>query len=104
MKKNNYVGGHIYGHQRDGFTWDEGPHVSFTKHTYVRDLFVQNIEGNFLEFESSVSNSYQGNWIPHPAQSNLYAIPEPKRTACLNDFLEERQGDKQAKRPAKYAE
>ena len=35
-EKNDYCGGHIYSHHINGFTWDEGPHVSFTKHEHVR--------------------------------------------------------------------
>ncbi|MCP9890262.1 FAD-dependent oxidoreductase [Cyanobium sp. Aljojuca 7D2] len=87
FEKNKYAGGHIYSHQRDGFTWDEGPHVSFTNNDYVRKLLADSIEGDYHEFECNVSNYYQGSWIPHPAQSNLFAVPQPKRSECLKDFL-----------------
>ena len=39
------AGGHSYSHQRDGFVWDEGPHVSFSKHPYVRDLLEESVQG-----------------------------------------------------------
>jgi protoporphyrinogen oxidase len=87
---NSYAGGHIYSHQRDGFTWDEGPHVSFTQNPYVRELFEQSVQGDFLDYPVEVSNYFRGSWIPHPAQANLYAVPEPIRTECLNNFLESR--------------
>lgn len=87
-----HTGGHIFSHKRNGYTWDEGPHVSFTKHQYVKDLFAKSVAGDFLELPVHPTNHYQGSWIPHPAQSNLWAVPEPLRTQCLNDFLATREG------------
>jgi protoporphyrinogen oxidase len=104
FERNSYAGGHIYSHHRDGFVWDEGPHISFTKHPYVRELFEQSVNGELLEYECKVSNWYRGNWIPHPAQSNLYAVPEPERTACLDDFLNTRKTTAEDKVPSSYAE
>jgi protoporphyrinogen oxidase len=86
FEKNSYAGGHIHSWENNGFTWDEGPHVSFTKHAYVRDLFEENVKGQLLEYPVETSNFYQGHWIPHPAQSNLWAVPEPLRRRCLEDF------------------
>ena len=90
FEKNKYFGGHLYSHKVDGFVWDEGPHISFTKHDYVRDLFEKSTKGDYFEFESNVANFFQGNWIPHPAQSNLYAIPEELKNQCVKDFLDAR--------------
>lgn len=89
-EKNHYPGGHIHTEFLDGFTWDEGPHISFTKHQYVRELFEKNVDGEYLEYPVETGNYFHGHWIPHPAQSNLYAVPEPLRQRCLDDFLEMR--------------
>lgn len=45
-EKNNYAGGHIHSEIIDGFTWDEGPHVSFTKNEYVKKLLADNVNKN----------------------------------------------------------
>ena len=90
FEKNNYAGGHIYSEKRDGFTWDIGPHVSFTSNEYVKNLFNESVEGNYLEQVVNVSNYYKGHWIPHPAQTNLWAVPQPLRSQCLKSFLESR--------------
>jgi protoporphyrinogen oxidase len=86
----SHAGGHIYSHHRDGFVWDEGPHVSFTQNAYVRDLFEQSVKGRMLDYPVEVSNYFHGSWIPHPAQSNLFAAPEALRDSCLDDFLKTR--------------
>ena len=83
----SYAGGHIYSRTKEGFTWDEGPHVSFTDNLYVRGLFEQSVDGAVLDFPVIVSNYYKGSWIPHPAQSNLFATPPDIKKKCLDDFL-----------------
>jgi protoporphyrinogen oxidase len=88
FEKNNYVGGHVATHERDGCFWDEGPHVSFTKNKIVRDLFTATTKVPILDYPTSVGNWYQNNWIPHPAQTNLYAVPARLSLKCLEDFLQ----------------
>jgi len=85
-----YFGGHIYSEVRDGFIWDDGPHVSYTDNEYVKTLFAESVKGQYVEYETYVSNYYRGQWIEHPAQSNLYQISEPLRSQCLKSFLESR--------------
>lgn len=102
VEKKHHAGGHIYSHQINGFTWDEGPHVSFTKHKYVKDLFAKSLNGEYLEYPVYPTNYYKGHWINHPAQSNLYAVPEPIRTKCLNDFLSSRNENQEEFVPKNY--
>lgn len=94
FEKNSYLGGHIHSEIIDGFTWDEGPHVSFTKNEYVKTLLADNVSQEYLEYPVETANYYRGHWIPHPAQSNLYAVPEQLRAVCLNDFLKTRDQQK----------
>ncbi len=84
----DHYGGHIYSWQRDGFTWDDGPHISFTMNEYVKDLFAECVDGEYEEVAIKATNCYQGHWIDHPAQTALWQIPEPLRTRCLESFLE----------------
>jgi len=102
FEKNNYIGGHIHSYLNYGFIWDEGPHVSFTKHVYVKELFRKSVNNSFLQFPIETSNYFYGNWIPHPAQSNLYAIPQPLRDKVLTDFLDSRSEQKNS--PNNYEE
>ena len=95
-----HYGGHIFSFVRDGFTWDDGPHVLFTDSEYVKQVFAEGVNGEFEERAPEVTNYYQGHWIEHPAQSNLYQIPEPLRTQCLESFMEAR--SRELTRPANY--
>jgi len=100
-----HYGGHVYSEEQDGFVWDDGPHVSYTKNEYIQQLFAELVGGQFEEVQAEVVNYYHGHWIDHPAQSNLHQIPEPLRTQCLNSFLESRvQNPAEQAPPANYEE
>lgn len=90
LERNGHAFGHSSSVRRDGFTWDIGPHVSFTKHQYVKSLFEQSVDGELEELEVRVGNYYRGFWIDHPAQTALHQVPQPERDACLASFLETR--------------
>ncbi|MCX2574014.1 protoporphyrinogen/coproporphyrinogen oxidase [Pedobacter sandarakinus] len=104
FEKKNHSGGHIHSEILNGFTWDEGPHLSFTKHQYVKDLFFKSIAGEVEEFTGVPTNYYKGSWIPHPAQSNLYALPEEIKNECLEDFLNTRAAIDKEHKPENYQE
>ena len=91
LESKSHAFGHISSYEREGFTWDEGPHVSFTKHAYVRELFEDSLVGKFEEYEVTTGNYFKDRWIDHPAQSNLYQVPEPLRSQCLDSFLSSRE-------------
>lgn len=103
LEKNEYPFGHLHSELRDGFRWDEGPHVSFTKHAYVRDLFAENVNGSFEEYPVQTINYFRGHWINHPAQSSLYQIPEPLRSQCLDAFIAARKNPSDSA-PSNYQE
>ena len=84
----DHYGGHVHSWVRDGITWDDGPHISFTTNEYVRNLFAENVDDDYEELEIRATNYFRGHWIDHPAQTHLYQVPEPLRTQCLRSFLE----------------
>ena len=43
LEKKAYPGGHTATHCRDGFVFDEGPHVSFTKMDKVKSIFAETL-------------------------------------------------------------
>lgn len=85
----DYIGGHTASHQfAGGWTFDEGPHVSFTNDARIKELLAANIEGRFEEFPSKINNYWRGYWIKHPAQINLHGLPADLVTKILLEFVE----------------
>jgi protoporphyrinogen oxidase len=81
-------GGHCASEEKQGFTWDDGPHISFTANEYIKTLFADLVDDDYEDLDIKAVNWYQGHWIDHPAQTSLWQIPEPLRTQCLESFLE----------------
>ncbi|MGE3141911.1 MAG: NAD(P)/FAD-dependent oxidoreductase [Hyphomonadaceae bacterium] len=82
------IGGHTSTHvYDDGFVFDEGPHISFTADTRIQALFAQSLGGEFERLKAYVDNYWQGHWIKHPAQVNLYGLPPELVAACIRDFI-----------------
>ncbi|RRJ94455.1 hypothetical protein Ga0100231_009205 [Opitutaceae bacterium TAV4] len=104
LEENLHAYGLLKSGFRDGFTWDQGPHVSFTKHDYVKHLFAESVQEEFDEYEVKTANYFHGAWIDHPAQSSLHQVPEPLRGQCLESFLASRTAQPSTTLPQNYAE
>ncbi|MBI4356144.1 MAG: FAD-dependent oxidoreductase [Candidatus Omnitrophica bacterium] len=85
--KEDRAGGHTRSHAHEGFIFDEGPHVSFTKDAYVQELFAKSA-GTYHEFLSTQLNYYHGAWLKHPALCHLHGLPVETVERCLVDFFE----------------
>jgi protoporphyrinogen oxidase len=102
FESKDHYGGHVNSEYRDGFTWDDGPHISFTSNEYVKELFAECVGGDYEDLYITATNWFEGHWIDHPAQTSLWQVPEPLRTQCLESFLEA--NDKPPTTPANYQE
>ncbi len=71
----------------DGFVFDDGPHVSFTKDERIQDLLAGNVDQEYETSPAQVNNHWQGHWIKHPAQCNLHGLPTDLVVAVIKDFV-----------------
>jgi len=84
-----HIGGHTASYQHDsGFTFDEGPHISFTKDERIKALFAANVNGAYETIHARVNNLWQGHWIKHPAQCNLHGLPEDFVVKILQELID----------------
>jgi protoporphyrinogen oxidase len=94
--RNNYYGGHTASFKHDsGFIFDEGPHVSFTKHERLEQLFAENVEQKYEVIKSRPNNYWKGRWIKHPAICNLHGLPTDLVVNVLRDFVQTHNGKEQ---------
>lgn len=75
----------------NGFTYDYGPHVSFTNDQYVKNLFANAIDNEYFTHKVLNANYFKGHWIRHPAICNLCDFPPEINRECLISFLESKQ-------------
>ncbi|RIH65691.1 FAD-binding protein [Mariniphaga sediminis] len=88
FEKNNYFGGHAATFEKDGFIFDDGPHISFTKNERLRKLFHESVNGKVENFKADVNNYWKGYWVKHPAQANLHGLPDDLVVKILREFFE----------------
>jgi protoporphyrinogen oxidase len=74
----------------DGFVFDEGVHISFTKNSRVKDLFAESTGRQYQVGNVYCNNYWKGHWIKHPAQVNLHGLPADLVVNCIRDFVDAR--------------
>jgi protoporphyrinogen oxidase len=93
--KNIYHGGHTASFKHDtGFIFDEGPHVSFTQHKRLQELFAESVGQKYEVIHARPNNYWKGHWIKHPAICNLHGLPTDLVVNCLRDFVEAQNAQK----------
>jgi protoporphyrinogen oxidase len=91
--KNGYYGGHTTSFRYDtNFTFDVGPHISFTKDPRIQDLFADSVDQQYQTVQISLNNYWRGYWPRHPVQLHLHGLPEDVIVKVIEDFVAERQG------------
>lgn len=83
-----YPGGHTATFVRpDGFAFDDGPHLSFTKDPRIQALLADNVDGDYQTIQIRIDNLWQGRRLTHPAQVNLYPLPPELLVKIVTDFV-----------------
>jgi protoporphyrinogen oxidase len=86
--KNGYFGGHTASYaQPQGWVFDDGPHVSFTKDQRIQDILADAVDGRFESVPIRLNNYWHGQWLTHPVQVNLHGLPADLITRILVDFV-----------------
>jgi protoporphyrinogen oxidase len=89
--KNDFIGGHARSFRyQNGFVFDDGGHVSFTKNPHVQQILADNVLGAFVEKRLAIDNYWQSHRIPHPVQNNLRYLPNELVVQIIADFTRSR--------------
>jgi len=69
----------------DGFRFDKSVHLSFASDEYVQKLMYN--ETPYHKHPPEASNYYEGCWVKHPAQNNLFPLPAETKVKIITDFI-----------------
>jgi len=94
-ERNSYHGGNAASFKNEGFTFDVGPHISFTKNEVIQELWAVAVNNKYETFDVSVNNLWKKHWIKHPAQTNLYGLPEDLVVSIIEEFIATKTNKKQ---------
>ncbi len=88
LEKNDFIGGHCASFEfEEGFVFDDGPHISFTKNERVKELFNKNADNDINDFMPYVNNYWHGHWIKHPAITNLFGLCPDMNTKIVTEIV-----------------
>jgi len=70
----------------DGFRFDKAVHLSFASDEYVQSIMYKDTP--YHKHAPEASNYYEGCWVKHPAQNNLFPLPAETKVSIISDFIE----------------
>ncbi len=90
VEKSGSFGGLCCSLQQNNCVYDYGAKVSFTESEYVKKLFEESVGGEFAEVDVCPMNYWNGYWLKHQPQNNLYGLPADVIKSVLLGFKEAR--------------
>ena len=88
--KNSYYGGHTASFRdKNGFLFDFGPHISFTKDGRIQNLFAQYVDQKYEAIQVKLDNYWRGLRLTHPVQLHLNGLPKDLIVEIIADFVKE---------------
>ena len=89
-EKSNDWGGLCSGFYVDSskgkFWFDNAVHLSFAKDPYVQKVFAESSKP--ILHTPSITNYFQGSWLKHPAQNNLFHLPVEMKVKAIKDMID----------------
>lgn len=88
--KNAYHGGHTASFRdKNGFLFDLGPHISFTKDVRIQKLFARYVDEKYEAVQVKLNNYWRGLRLTHPVQLHLNGLPKDLIVEIVADFVKE---------------
>lgn len=73
-----------------GFTWDIGGHVVFSRYEYFNNLLDNLLGQDKLEHQRIARVRMAQKWIPYPFQNNIRHLPKEMIWECVQGLLQKR--------------
>lgn len=80
-------GGHCHATVRDGWTFDRGPHIMFSRNTEVLDFMVNSLGDNVYQSRRNNRVFVHGTLVKYPIENDLASLDLETRTRCLLEYL-----------------
>ena len=87
LEKENHPGGHASSFTDQGYTFDYGPHILFSKNKAILNFIVSSLGKNVQKQKRNNKISYKGRLIKYPFENDLHSLPIQDNFECLNSFL-----------------
>jgi protoporphyrinogen oxidase len=82
VERRENVGGHAASFTRDGYTFDYGPHIMFSKNQAVLDFMIGTLGRNVMKCRRNNKISYKGRLVRYPFENDLAALDVEDNFQC----------------------
>lgn len=87
LEKNSHPGGHTSSFYHKGYTFDQGPHIMFSKNKEILDFMVRSLGKNIYKSRRNNKISFKNRLLKWPFENNLYKLPLEDNYLCLKSYL-----------------
>jgi protoporphyrinogen oxidase len=87
FEQSDHTGGHCHATNRDGWTFDQGPHIMFSRDKDVLDFMIASLGGNVHQSRRNNRVFVDGRMVKYPLENDLASLDLDTRTRCLLDYL-----------------
>ncbi len=87
LEADDHPGGHAASFFEDGFTFDFGPHIMFSKNKQVLQFMIESLGGNVHECRRKNVVSFRNRLVKYPFENALAALPLEDNLACLKGYV-----------------
>lgn len=87
LEQNDHPGGHAASFFKEGFTFDYGPHIMFSRNKSILDFMIKSLAGNVAQQKRANKIAYKGHSIKYPFENDLKSLPQDDRFFCLKEFV-----------------
>ncbi|MBR5116078.1 MAG: FAD-dependent oxidoreductase, partial [Lachnospiraceae bacterium] len=85
LEKDDSIGGLCRSIKKDGYTYDIGPHILFSKDKEMLNLMLSVLdEKNDLKRSNQII--YKGRYVQYPFENDLSKLPEDDKNYCVTSF------------------
>jgi protoporphyrinogen oxidase len=104
LEKRSHPGGHASSTAVDGWVFDEGPHIMFSRDELLLQCLVSSLGSNIHRSKRNNRVAVAGAMARYPIENDLAALPLPLRSDCLVDMVRARERERETANLAEWFE
>jgi len=87
LEKEHEFGGLARSVKSDGYTFDLGSHIIFSKNKNALSFMLDLLSSNVIKHRRNTKILYQGHWVKYPFENGLGNLPRNEAYECAIDYI-----------------
>lgn len=87
LEAQDHVGGHASSFKAQGFTFDYGPHILFSRDQAILDFIVASLGDNVSRCRRNNKISYKNRIMKYPFENDLKSLDLADNYDCISEFI-----------------